>query len=315
MKICYLILSHKNSKQICRMVHAIKESSPNSLIIVSHDVVNCPWDAAEIQNLPGVYVLFVKGGRGDFATVQNYLEAVDWLLSNNISFDWLMNLSGQCYPIQPLSKLEKFLSETSYDGFIEHFQVLSEQSPWGIKRGYSRYFYKYRRLWNGIPEWQQDLLKPLKLINLIQPFFRINFCYGVTLGVKTQTPFNNEFICYGGAFFQILSRQCIQYLHDFAKENRDVLNHYRTVEATDESCIQTIILNNKSFNICNDCKVYYDFSGVGNGHPRILSTKDYEMLIHSGKYFARKFDINADNEILDLFDARVLPSYQEECVK
>jgi hypothetical protein len=306
MKVCYLIQTHKNPEQIYRLVKIIKKSSPGAYILVSHDFTSCNLDTAPLQHLQGVEVLSVEGGRGSFVLVQRYLDAVNWLLSRNIDFDWLINLSGQCYPTQPLSQIEKFLAETSYDGFTEYFEVFSKQSHWSIREGYSRYFYRYYQLLRDLPEWQKELLNPLKVINYIQPFFRLNFAYGMTLGVRTSTPFDENFICYGGSFFSTLSRKCIQYLHEFSKSNSDVVDYYKSVWNPDESFIQTVLINSRLFNLCNDCKRYFDFSQTRNGHPRILTQNDYPSLVQNSIHFARKFDIAQDSYILDLLDTRIL---------
>ena len=311
MKVCYLIQTYKNPDQIYRLVRLIKKQSPDSQVIVSHDFSNCNLDVTALQSLPGVQVFPGQGGRGDFATVQRYLDAVDWLLSNKVDFDWLINITGQDYPIQSLSEIEHFLAATNYDGFIEYFPVFSKESHWSIKEGYSRYLHRYKQLVLDLPEWQKELLNPLKVINYIQPFFRINFSYGITLGVRSSAPFQENFICYGGAFYCTLSQKCIQYLNEFAKANPDVVDYYRNVAIPEESFIQTVLVNSRLFNLCNDCKRYFDFSETRNGRPRTLTTNDYPSLVESQLHFARKFDLTQDSNILDLLDSRILRSPQE----
>jgi hypothetical protein len=311
MKVCYLIQTYKKPAQIYRLIRTIKKLSPDSQVIVSHDFSNCNLELTALKDLSGVQVFPGKGGRGDFATVQRYLDAVDWLLNNNVDFDWLINITGQDYPVQPLSKSESFLAETSYDGFIEYFKVFSQESHWSIREGYSRYLYRYKQLILDLPEWQKELLNPLKVINYIQPFFRINFSYGLIVGVRAAAPFKENFICYGGAFYCTLSRKCVQYLHEFSKENPEVVEYYRNVGIPEESFLQSVLVNSRLFNLGNDCKRYFDFSKTRNGRPSILKTDDYQAIIQSDSHFARKFDIDEDSKILDLLDSRMLPNYQE----
>lgn len=305
MKVCYLLQTHRNPDQIYHLVRTIKKLSPHSQILISHDVSGCHLDKSALETFAGVRVLFSQGGRGDFSIVQAYLDAVAWLLARNIDFDWLINLTGQDYPIQPLSQIENFLAETSYDGFLEYFEVFSNQSHWSIQQGYSRYCYQYKQFFKNLPQWQKQLLKPLKILNYFQPFFRLNFSYTVAIGMKTSTPFNKNFICYGGSFFCTLSRKCVEYLYEFYRTNPDIVNYYKGVDVSDESFIQTVLVNSKIFNLCNDCKRYFDFSKTRDGHPGILTTKDYPALIESNMHFARKFDIIRDSKILELLDRRM----------
>lgn len=311
MKVCYLLQTHQNPAQLYRLVRTLKTSSPDAAVLVSHDFTNCNLDGSVFQNLSGVHLIPGTGGRGDFSIVQGYLDAVDWLLSHQVEFDWLINLSGQDYPIQPLSQIEQFLARTSYDGFLECFEVFSEQSHWSIREGYTRYLYRYNPLGFELTEWQRQILAPLKIINYIQPFFRINLSYNL-LGFKTSAPFDKNFVCYGGSYFCTLSRKCIQYLHEFSQSNPKIVDYYKHVCVSDESFIQTVLMNSQLFNLCNDGKRYFDFSKTQNGRPRVLTTSDYPSLSKSNAHFARKFDLSQDSKILDLLDTKILQSPQSE---
>ena len=127
MKVVYLIQTYRNPEQIYRLVRIIKQSSPNSYVLISHDFTGCNLSPAPLRELSGVELIKtqIKGRRGQFSLVQTYLDAINWLFSRNVKFDWLCYLSSQDYPTQHLSKIEKFLTETSYDGFLEYFDAFS----------------------------------------------------------------------------------------------------------------------------------------------------------------------------------------------
>ncbi|MEC4813033.1 MAG: beta-1,6-N-acetylglucosaminyltransferase [Scytonema sp. PMC 1069.18] len=312
MRVCYLIQSHKNPEQIYRLVRTIKTSCPDSFIVLSHDFSGSDLDVARLKDLSGIEVIPGVGGRGDFSIVQGYLDAIGWLLRQNISFDWLINLSGQDYPTQPLSQIKKFLAETHYDGFLEYFKVFSDESHWTLREGYTRYLYQYRKLksLSQLPEWLKELSTPVKIINYIQPYFRLNLAYGM-VGVRSTAPFDENFICYGGSFFGTLSRKCVEYLYDFYQCHPSVVSYYRGVSVSDESFIQTVLVNSRLFNLCDDNKFYFDFSGTRNGRPRLLTTNDYVSIVQSHAHFARKFDVSKDSKILDLFDGKIFANQDE----
>ncbi|GAB1542692.1 beta-1,6-N-acetylglucosaminyltransferase [Scytonema sp. NUACC21] len=307
MRVCYLIQSHKNPEQIYRLINTIKKSSPDSLVLVSHDFSCSDLDVAKLNHLLEVQVISGLGGRGDFSIVQGYLDAVNWLLSQNISFDWLTNISGQDYPTKPLSQVKTFLAGTQYDGFLEYFKVFSKESHWSLREGYNRYFYKYQKIksLSELPEWAKGLVTPVKIINYVQPFFRLNPAYGM-VGVRSSVPFDENFICYGGSFFCTLSGKCVKYLYEFYQSHPEIIDYYRGVGVSDESFIQTVLVNSGLFNLCNDNKFYFDFSRTRNGRPRLLTTDDYLPIVQSNAHFARKFDANEDSKILDLLDEIVL---------
>ncbi|KYC35511.1 N-acetylglucosaminyltransferase [Scytonema hofmannii PCC 7110] len=307
MRVCYLIQSHRNPEQINRLIKTIKQISPNSFIIVSHDFSSSNLNLEVLNDLQNVKVIPGLGGRGNFSIIHGYMNAVSWLFQNNIDFDWLINLSGQDYPTQHLSQMHNLLAETRYDGFLEYFNVLSPESHWSIREGYSRYFYKYQQLPSiaKLPDWGKDLLAPVKILNYIQPFVRLNIAFGM-FGVKSSTPFNEDFICYGGSFFCTLSKRCVEYLYKFYLLRPDIVSFYEGVNVPEESFLQTVLLNSGLFNLCNDNKVYIDFSGSRNGRPRLLTADDFGMIAQSQSYFARKFDLNKDSKVLDLLDSNIL---------
>lgn len=312
MKVLYLIQTHKNPEQIYRLVKTIKKSSPQSYVLVSHDFQSCNLDTTPLRELALVEVIIGQGGRGDFSIVQGYLDAVNWVFSHQIEFDWLVNITGQDYPTQPLPKIEKFLAETKYDGFSCYFDALSnsKQNPWERKRreGRDRYLYQYWRSGRYLPLWQRALIKfPRIIINNIQPFIRINSSYGLMIGVRaSSTPFNQNFLCYAGSNFHTLSKKCIQYLHDFSKQNPHFNGYYQKTCIPDESFIQTILVNSGLFNICNDNKRYINFNNTQSGHPSILTSQDYPALTVENIHFARKFELAHDSKILDMLDKRIL---------
>ena len=310
MKILYLIQTHKNPEQIYRLVKTIKRMSPNSYILISHDIKGCYLDTMPLKNFPEVEVIKGLGGRGDFSIIQGYLNALDWLFSHNVQFDWLFNLSGQDYPIQPLTKVEKLLAETKYDGFIRYCNVLSDsdQNPWGSREGQNRYLYQYWRFCESLSVWERAFLKlPRIVVNNVQNLVKINSTYGLMLGIRsTSSPFKDDFFCYAGSYFHTISWKCVKYLYKFCKQNKTLVSYYKKTCIPDESFIQTILLNSGLFNFCNDNLRYYNWSKTNGGSPLVLTNKHYFDLVESHTFFARKFDIKENTKIIDMLEEKIL---------
>ncbi len=307
MKIAYLIQSHTNPEQIYRLVEIIQKSSHDAKILVSHDFSSCNLDVLFLQK-SGVQILPCKGRRSDFVLIQGYLNAIKWLKNHQINYDWLIYLSGQDYPIQPISEIEDFLEKTSYDGFLESFNVFSESSHWTMHEGKSRYLFKYQKnnTLSKLPLEVKKILAPIKIVNYLQPLIRINLAYDM-LGIRGTSIFNNQFICYGGSFFTTLSRKCVEYLYQFCQEHPQVVEFYTQVCSPEESFIQTILINSRLFNLSDDSKRYFDFSQTsGDGRPKILTINDYDAIAKSQAHFARKFNIYKDRKILDALDKKVM---------
>lgn len=311
MRVCYLIQTHKDPLQVCRLISTIKAVSPTCFILISHDYTHCDFPDVELQSFSNMALIpkTMGGIRGDFSLVQTNLDAMGWLLENKINFDWLINLSGQDYPIQSPAKFETMLATRTDDGFFEYFDIFSPESPLGIREGKDRYFYQYWRSKFQLNPLQRLVLKPVKsLINISQPWVRANLVYGLSIGIKaSHPPFNSEFRCYGGSFFKGLSKQAVIHLYQYLEEHPKLIDYYVRTRQPDESFFQTILLNMPQLKFSNYQWMYTDFSGTKAGHPRTLNQEDYPKLIESDAYFARKFD-SKNSQILNLLDRQIFDS-------
>ncbi|MGB3655316.1 MAG: beta-1,6-N-acetylglucosaminyltransferase [Rivularia sp. (in: cyanobacteria)] len=308
MTVCYLIQTYKDPEQVYRLVKLIKSTASDSFILISHNFNSCDLNTSLLRKLKDVEVIPNNNVMmGSFAILQGYFDAIGWLSSQNIKFDWLINLTGQDYPTQPLHKIESFLAKTDYDGFIQYFDVFSKQSPWNRKVVNTRYLYHYKHFKQYLSPKQRFMLKPIKhIINNCQPFVRLNSSYGVTVGIKSSCNlFNKKFTCYGGSYFATISQKCAAYLYSFVKDNNRVFDYYKKTFIPEESLIQTILVNSQKFKLCNSNYRYTDFINSRHGHPRILTNKDFSILNQDNIHFARKFDMNVDSAILDELDTKI----------
>lgn len=311
MKVAYLIQTHKNPEQINRLVGTLRRSSPESSIVISNNVHGCQLDEGFLQRLPNVWVLRHHVVRpGDFSLVQGYLDALHWLFSRNMEFDWIANLTGQCYPVQPLKSVESFLAETKFDGFMHHFDAFSNSPSnfWGARQGRDRYLYHYRVLTRGLTRWEWRLCRlPAQAVNRIQRFIRLNTSADLLLGIRASAPpFNSHFACYGGPNLMTLSRRCAKYIDHFIQQRPDVVDYYKRTYIPAESFLHTVLANNGRFRFCNDSKRFIDWTVDYAGHPRILTVADLPRITGGEFHFARKFDIERDGKVLDLLDESIL---------
>lgn len=133
MRICYLIQTHNYPEQIYRLVRTLKFTSDQCLIIINHDFTKSKLDLTPLEDLSNIYLLkrTSPSKRANFSCIKPYLDTIKWLLKNKYDFDWLIYISGQDYPTQSTQKIEQFLAQTSYDGFISYWNIMTSGNPWG----------------------------------------------------------------------------------------------------------------------------------------------------------------------------------------
>ncbi len=90
---------------------------------------------------------------------------------------------------------------------------------------------------------------------------------------------------------------------------REILKLTRFSICADEVYKQTILLH-YGHPVANDNLRKAEFSG-GN-HPKIYRTEDFDMLLQSGRLFARKFDENVDKEIIDMIYNHVMSEQEKK---
>ena len=299
MTVLYFIQSHKNPSQIYRLIAKL-EQSPDALILLSHDFSSCDLDLKQLARFPKVKLIKRNRSarRGDDSVLQIYLDAVNWVYEHDYNFDWFVCLSGQDYPIRPIAEIEAFLARTEYDGLIRHWEILSDDSLLGKAAGHKRFFARYITL----PQWSKWWLRKMCYVEPFIPALKVQWRFAA-IGLEARaTPFNDQFKCYGGWYWNTLSKKCLDYLRNYLQEHPQVWQYYRQTLAPEESLPATVLVNSKQFNLCNDSLRYLKFPASLGGYARSLTVADYPELVRSQAHFARKLDLESDSEIFDLLD-------------
>jgi Core-2/I-Branching enzyme len=306
MRVCYFIQSHLAPFQVRRLVGTLRRSRPDSSILIGHDEFAGHCSADELRRELDVDVFAARepAKRGYFSLLEPYLDAVDWLDRHGIAYDWLVYLSAQDYPVQPLRVFEDRLVATDGDGFLRWWDAADPVNPWGRRRqGVVRYYYQY----SDAPVWARPALRALRALNGAQPFVQCHLTYGPRIGVRRlrRQPFDESLRCYAGTQWTVLRRSCAEYVAERVRGGDAVTEWLRRTVCPDEALVQTLLVNSGRFQLVNDDLRYVDMAGSRDGKPRTLTTKDLPVLTGGAYYFARKFDANADSEVLDRLDARI----------
>jgi hypothetical protein len=314
--VAYYLQTHHKPAQVERLVEVITEGSPGAVVLVGHDAAGQPLNVPRLQAMGNVHVLLQKGGYGNFTHVDRYLEAADWLDANGVDYDWLENLSGQCYPLLPIAQIEDTLGSLDSDGYLLYSPVFPERVPADADQGAAGYRlaepfdatmrYDYRHWQLGLPTDAKDrLTRPLMALNLVQPWARVSTAYFAVGVRRRRTVFGPGFHCYGGSFFCTLRAACVRYVRDYAKANPDVVAFFRTVLAPEEVFLHSVLVNSGRFSFTVDAKRYIDWAGGSYTHPKTLGAEDAPAVLASDAHWARKLDLEKDVRLFDVIDQRV----------
>jgi Core-2/I-Branching enzyme len=310
MRIGFVLQTYRSLSQVGRLVDTLNKGSPDNLIVITHS--GSRDGLAELTRQHRIsHILPAVAGRGQFGLVDSYLSALRWLRRQSLSYDWIVLLSGQDYPIRPLAEFRQVLERSPHDGYFYHFDPLDDGGAggpiaWSREQCIDRYFFRYACLKDDLSATQRALLRIPRQALALTHRYRLNTSFGLRVGRRAETPFTSDFRLYGGNYWHTIRRECGEALLDFVDENPNVVDYFRHVVLPDESFIQSVLLNAKKFRISASDLRYFDFSNSHLGHSKTLGPTDLESAFASKCYFGRKFDATAHPAILDILDARVL---------
>lgn len=157
-RLCFLVLSHTEPDLVERLVRVITTELPDACAVVRHDARTVPFEAARVADLPHVHVRAHREDAtwGSWALTARTLEGVQHALELEEPWDWLVLVSGQSYPIAPLTGFAERLARTPGDALL-HLAPPAEHSrpSWWrwLPEGADRARYRFHRLpWT--PLWE-----------------------------------------------------------------------------------------------------------------------------------------------------------------
>jgi hypothetical protein len=310
MTVAFVVQTFKDLEQVERLARTIASGTNERQIVVSHRGTDL--DRKRLEN-SGVMdrVLPSPGGRGRFGVIDGLISAFRWLEKQPRPYDWVVVLSGQDYPIRPLAELETELEKATHDGYFHHFEALNEAAAaappmfWPQREVDDRYQFEYAVLKEHSTALERFLLKVPRLLSERTQNYRFHTGYGLMFGKRLkQTPFSREFKLYGGSYWLTINRKAVRSVLSFCDERPDIVNYFRGVIVPEEAFLQTVLANDPALRLSTRELRYMEFD-QRYGHPREFAMADLPRVFASGCFFARKFDMRRNPEVLDAIDASI----------
>ncbi len=267
--IAYFILVHRFPEQFKRLFKAIYHAENHYLIHLdkktSIEIYN------EVKNFladfPNTYILesenVVWGG---YSMVQAELNGMKYLLTLNIRWDFFINLSGQDYPLKSQKIIRQYLTQNKGSNFIkiaDQFVVRPETM---------------NRIENHFTETENGFSK-----------------------LTYKRAYLKDVVPYIGGQWMILTRTCCEFICN-SGEAQKFEDYYLNTLIADESFFQTVLMNTSFEGILiNDDKraIIWIPDGDIKLRPKTFTEEDLDFLLEGDNLFARKFDDNIDNQVID----------------
>jgi hypothetical protein len=211
----------------------------------------------------------------------NHLKAILLLVDEALKNEentFFHLISGQDYPAKPLDYFEKQLDRSK-----DYIRIdAMPRKEWPGNGGMDRidYYNPYDRF-NA-----KKIVRWMNFLVLVQK----------KLGLKRSYPPGFPKL-YGGSTWWSLTRNTLQYVADYTRQNPWLLKRLNYTFCSEEMYFQTVIQHSPYINnVVNDNLRYIDWVSERGGRPAFLDASDFADIIASNKLFARKF--KSENMIL-----------------
>ncbi len=287
MKIAYIILVHKNPKQVARLINKLNTENTVFSIHVDYNA-NIEDFKKEILSKNPDNISFLekrfKPKWGGFNTIKAAVELINSVLIYHPKS--IVYISGQDYPIMNNISIEKYLKKYEGIALIEYEPENHDlKKVNNINRYYFADYFNYNK---------KGLFNPKEIPFLARILTKLLPKRIFLKGVK---PF------VGRQWF-ILPFDIAEFIVKEYNKNKTLKDFYKYTIHSAEMYFQTLLLNSKYANrVANLRTVFADYNAP---NPIIWKAEDIDILKSQDKPFARKFDSKVDSKILDLIDIEIL---------
>ena len=270
MTIAYFIMVHHKFAQFCWLFDAIYTKENIFLVHVDQKANDGFYEKVKsyIEGLPNVSFLPRRAATlCGWSLVNVELEAIKVLLDSDVKWQYLVNVSGQDYPIKPIGFIKAKLGAEWPKNFI---------GAWP--------FSKIQELEPHDPH--------LKRILAFEMFGRL-------VQTRMRLPFPTSVdIKYKGSAWHMLTRDFCQWLLTDPMPRR-IQRLLKYTWCPEELFFQASIMNSPYRDLrADDFGREIIWPPSNSVHPKILRMEDYERLSASPALFARKFDDSVDRQVL-----------------
>jgi hypothetical protein len=290
----FVLLTHSNSEQIERLVRVLNELYDGPPIACHHDFGQCALDQSRFPNNVRFVEAYFPTFWGCFAIVPAARAAIRLILDAKKPADWIYLLSGSDYPCASPETVQRMLSRTPYDAFIDHREITygaarTESGEEGEAGGFSRASYvalAYRRYCAvAVP-------RPSRKKPFAKPFDGRSYLRHPAWRRMIPGPFSSRFRCYAGEHWFTVNRKAAEVLVNDTPESHRLLRHLQRRESPEE-CFHHSLLGNSSLRLSDHNLRYIHWPSADAWHPSTLSLEHLTAIRRSGAHFVRKVALDS----------------------
>lgn len=280
-KIAILIVCHKNLDQLKLFLSQFNENLYDIFIHFDKKIPNLfdelrkSFCRKNVFLIPDSERIDVRWGEYSIALAE--LKLIKYAKQKkDYAFYWLC--SGQDLLLKPSKEIYNFLIKNKENNFLSFIA----EDPSFVKRMELYY-----------PSWA---CKNTKFSKILRYFYKFltggrNHTFKIfRRKITIKFYFGPQWFC--------LNHEVINYILNYIELNKDVLNQFKFTLDPDESIIQAIVRTHYQENDFKPIFLYTNWQ-KNTSNPKVLLAEDFNEIVSSNKFIARKFDIKIDRQIIN----------------
>lgn len=281
MKFAYLIMAHNNPRQLEILLELLDYN--NNDIYLHIDKKNNDIDVNSLANIVKHATLHVYNKYKVYHADISQTKCQTYLLERACQtyHDYYHLISNADLPLRTNNEIVEFFEENRGKQFV-HFES-DEYCP---KEVCTLYHYGSSFIMRSKNSYLKFIMIKLekKLLEL-----------------QRKLSVNRKFYC--GANWYSITHELAT---DFCANRKQIIKRVRWTKSSDELVLQTFLRDitgnhYEYYAGTKSCDDYYPLRREidwNRGNPYVWKSEDYDFLINSGSLFARKFDMNVDEEVI-----------------
>ena len=286
-KLIYLIIYHKDKDQLRQLISQLLDK--NVLIYIHVDL---KVDIRDLDDLKTQFPIWFVNNRvnvrwGSFSVIQSNLNGIKQILLDKTSFDHLVILSGQDFPLVSNQEITDHFAKYDETSFVHHMNFLDNCNHLLDRVSKYHFFLPKNKL----------IVYPYSGNNRLKTLINIFLAYLKPL--KLPRDISEHKTLYFGSNWVKLSYKATNFINHYCSSNS--LTFFKQSFIPDEIFYQTILLNateTERGKIINENLTFTHWDRPDELYPKPLDLDDLPRLKDSKKLFARKYDSVLSKELL-----------------
>jgi len=290
MKKAYLLLVHKNPAQINILISQLLKDENADIYIhinkLNDNIRN------ELKKDRRVFILCnnINVYWGNESINKALMLLLRMAINSNVDYKYYSFRTGQ--ELQIRDGIDNFLKENEGKIFL---------NPQHIKKShiyYGHFSINWPEKTRCLYENKLNIFRIYRKCLLLFNYIRNNL-----VNTKNALPDNMEL--YWGRFWGFFPKDVAHYIINYYDKNSSVLKLFHKALVPEEMFLHTIIMNSHFSE-----RVMFDdlclLVGHKNNHPTVVTNQDIHKLENSKSFFARKFDIEIEKDVVNYFKNKIL---------